>query len=403
MRKSTLGTVEAAPRLGVMIHEAVRVAIERAVEEELEAALGAPPYARSEGRRGYRNGSRPRSLTGPTGKFAMQVPRATMFTNEGKAEWRSSLLPRYARRVAEVNEAVTAAYLSGANTRRIRGALSPLLRHAPLSKSAVSRVIVTLKAAFDEWKRRPLDGLDVAYIYLDAIALKIRSARKVVSMPILVAVAVLTNGEKQLLSLEACTSESKDAWKGFIEQMTARGLKVPRLAIVDGGAGLLAALGVTWKDVPVQRCTVHKLRNIARKAPKHAYDEIKADYHRIVYAESERIARVAYQAFRRKWGKSCPAVVESLDEAGDGLLTFFRFPKAQWKTLRTTNAIERLNGEFRRRVKTQCSLCTEDAGVVVLFSLVATGQIKLRKLDGYQKLAKVAKAGPKQATTKRAA
>lgn len=120
MRKSTLGKVEEAPRLGVLIHDAVRAAIERAVEEELEAALGVAPYARNEGRQGYRNGTRPRSLTGPTGKFAMKVPRATMFTKAGKAEWRSALVPRYARRIAEVNEAVTAAYLSGANTLRGR-------------------------------------------------------------------------------------------------------------------------------------------------------------------------------------------------------------------------------------------------------------------------------------------
>ena len=160
--------------------------------------------------------------------------------------------------------------------------------------------------------------------------------------------------------------------------------------------------------MPVQRCTVHKLRNIARKAPKHAYDEIKAD------ADSERAARTEYKAFVAKWRKPCPSVVESLEDGGDELLTFYRFPKAQWRTLWTTNAIERLNGEFRhRRVKTQCSLCTEDAAVVVvvvvvLFSLVATGQIKLCKLDGYQKLPNVTKVTSKQApssatTTKRAA
>lgn len=394
MRKVILKQVEveAAPRLGVMIHDAVRAAIEKAVNEELVAALGAPAYARTEQRRGYRNGSRPRTLTGPTGKFELEVPRATMFTEGGEQEWRSTILPRYSRRIAEVNEAVVAAYLSGANTRRIRGALAPLLRDAPLSKSAISRVIVTLKAAFDAWKKRPLDALDISYVYLDAIALKVRSGRKVVSMPVLVAVVVLTNGDKQLVSLEACSSESKEAWKGFIEQMTERGLRAPLLAIVDGGAGLLAALAVTWKDVPVQRCTVHKLRNIARKAPKHAYEEIKADYHRIVYAEDEATARAEYKAFVRKWSKTCPAVVESLEEAGDQLLTFYRFPKSQWRTLRTTNAIERLNGEFRRRVKTQCSLCNEDAAVVVLFSLVATGQIKLRKLDGFDTIANVVSA-----------
>lgn len=376
------------PRLGDMIHQAVRDAIERAVEEELEVALSAPRYARDQRRRGYRNGSRARTLTGPTGRVEMQVPRARVFTGDGgDREWRSSIVPRYQRRLAQVNEAVTAAYLCGANTRKIRGALSPLLRDAPLSKSAVSRVIVTLKGAFEAWKRRPLAEIDVTYVYLDAIVLKIRSAKKVVGMPVLVAVAVLANGEKQLLSLEACSSESAAAWKGFLDQMIARGLKTPLLAIVDGGAGLRAALSATWKGVPVQRCTVHKLRNIQRKAPKHAYEEIKVDYNAIVYADDEKASRSAYQAFCRKWGKSCPGVVESLDEAGDELLTFFRFPKAQWRTLRTTNAIERLNGEFRRRVKTQCSLCTEDAAVVVLFSLVATGTIRLRKLDGFETIA----------------
>lgn len=380
-------------RLGMMIHQAVREAIERAVDEELESALGASPYSRTELRRGYRNGSRTRTLTGPTGACELRVPRGTMFTRDGeREEWRSQILPRYSRRIATVNEAVTAAYLNGANTRKIRGALSPLLRDAPLSKSAVSRVIVTLKAAFDAWKGRSLSELDVAYVYLDAIALKIRSARKVVSMPVLVAVCVLANGEKQLVSLEACTSESTDAWKGFLDGMIVRGLRTPLLAIVDGGAGLRAALATAWKKVPVQRCAVHKLRNIARKAPVHAYEEIKADYHRIVYADDERSARTAYQAFARKWSKSCPSVVESLEEAGDELLTFFRFPKSQWKTLRTTNVIERLNGEFRRRVKTQCSLSTENAAVVVLFNLVATGTIRLRKLDGYEKIANVMSA-----------
>jgi len=387
-----------APRLGMLIHEAVRDAIELAVEEELEAALGAKRYARTDERRGHRNGSRPRTLTGPTGKFEMRVPRGTIFERRGrqsidaavvKKEWSSKILPRYSRRIAEVNEAIAAAYLSGANTRRIRGALSPLLRDAPLSRSAVSRVIVTLKEAFDAWRKRPLGELDIAYLYLDAIVLKVRSARKVVSMPVLVAMAVLSNGEKQLLSLEVCTSESMDAWKGFLEQMTSRGLRKPLLVIVDGGAGLISALPVTLRGVPVQRCTVHKLRNIARKAPRHAYEEIKADYHRIVYADDGRSARAAYKAFEQKWAKTCPAVVESLREAGDELLTFFAFPKAQWKTIRTTNTIERLNGEFRRRVKTQCSLCTEDAAVVVLFSLVATGQIKLRKLDGYETITTV--------------
>ena len=136
----------------------------------------------------------------------------------------------------------------------------------------------------------------------------------------------------------------------------------------------------------VQRCCVHKLRNLERKAPKHALSEIRADFHRIVYAENAAAARLAYTAFERKWSARCPGVVRSLQEGGEELLTFFQFPKRQWKTLRTTNVIERLNEEFRRRVKTQGSLPTEDAALVLLFGLVVSGQIRLRRLDGWRQI-----------------
>src|SRR2546428_3836287 len=122
---------------------------------------------------------------------------------------------------------------------------------------------------------------------------------------------------------------------------------------------------------------------------KHALAEIRDDFHRITYAGNADAARAAYAAFERAWAKRCSGVVTSLREGGDELLTVFAFPKAQWKTLRTTNTIERLHEEFRRRVKTQGSLPSEDAAVVLLFSLVATGQIKLRRIDGWQKIATV--------------
>ncbi len=125
-----------------------------------------------------------------------------------------------------------------------------------------------------------------------------------------------------------------------------------------------------------------------RKAPEHAQEEIADDFHEIVYAKDGKAAEAARDALRRKWEKGCPGVVRSLDEGGDELLTFYGFPKQQWKTIRTTT-IERLNGEFRRRVKTQGSLPTEDAALVLLFSLVASGQIWLRKLDGFEKIATV--------------
>ncbi len=124
----------------------------------------------------------------------------------------------------------------------------------------------------------------------------------------------------------------------------------------------------------MQRCCVHKLRNLERKAPKHVGPEIRDDFHRIVYAANADAARAAYASLERTWGKRCQ---------------FFTFPQAQWKALRSTNVIERLHQEFRRRVKTQGSLPNEDAALVLLFSLVASGQIKLRRIDGWRKIATV--------------
>jgi putative transposase len=217
----------------------------------------------------------------------------------------------------------------------------------------------------------------------------VRSAGKVVSVPVLGVVGVLPDGRKHLLAVELCAGKSFAAWKGCLDDLVARELGAPVLCIIDGNAGLRRAVGLVWPKAAVQRCCVHKLRNLERKAPKHALDEIRDDFHRIVYAANGDAEGAAYAAFERNWAKRCPSVVTSLREGGDELLTFFTFPQAQWKTLRTTNTIERLHEEFRRRVKTQGSLPSEDAALVLLFSLVVSGQIKLRRIDGWRKIAAV--------------
>src|SRR5439155_2923181 len=191
-----------------------------------------------------------------------------------------------------------------------------------------------------------LADLEVAFLYLDAIALRVRMDKRVTSVPVLVALAVLADGQKQLVAMEMCGSESHEAWKEFLAGLVERGLRAPLLCIVDGNAGLRRALSTVWSKTPVQRCAVHKLRNLERKAPKHALAEVKADFHEIVYAESEAAARKAHAPFVSQWKSRCPGVVKSLEEAGDELFTMYRFPKQQWKNIRTTNVVERLNGEF---------------------------------------------------------
>jgi transposase-like protein len=365
----------------------VREKVERLLSEEIDGALGAGTYERVSTRVGYCKGVREREINTPLGKRTIAVPRGEYFEErDGVKEWHSHLLPRYTKRAKSVDAALIAMYLGGVNTRRVKAVLRPLLRGTPLSKSAVSRLIQRLKDAFKEWQQRPITQRFVA-VYMDAIYLKARFAGKVSSIPVLAAIGVTAKGEKVLLSLEAKGSESQEAWQGLIAGLVARGLKrAPKLAVIDGNPGLRAALSLAWPAIEVQRCAVHKLRNLLSHAPKHAHEAIREDFHAIVYAKSYTEAKAAYERMVKVWHKQGEAVARSLEEAGEELLTFFRYPESQWKSLRTTNAIERLNLEFRRRVKTQGAFPNAEAALLVLFGLVASGLVKMRKIDGWREL-----------------
>jgi transposase-like protein len=368
----------------------LRTLVERLIRTELIEALGAGRYERAPERRGYQHSPRERTITTGLGPVTLTVPRGRLFTPEGEtAEWQSKLLPRYARRTREVDAALIGLYLSGTNTRRVKLALKPLLKGAPLSKSAVSRVVAGLKDQYETWRTRDLRGEALKVLYLDAIWLRVRLAKKIEKLPVAVAVGVREDGAKVLLGLWAYASEGRAAWGGVLEDLTARGLPIPALVVIDGGKGLRGAVTECWPKVAVQRCTVHKLRNLEAHAPKRLHDELRQDYRELVYAEDERAARRAWLKFTTKWKKLCPAVAESLEEAGTELLTFYRFPECQWKGLRTTNIVERVNEEFRRRVKTQAVLPSEDSALLLLYGLAASGQLRFRKLDGYQELDQV--------------
>jgi transposase-like protein len=364
----------------------VRQAIETTVEEELTELLGGDRYERIEGRRGYRNGSQERTVTTSMGQRTLRLPRARIVEDNGTTrEFRSELLPRYGRRTREIDEAILGVYLAGANSRRIRKALEPMLGSANVSKSAVSRIVGRLKAVFSAWSQRDLSTERYAVLYLDGFHLKVRLARRVVSVPVLAVLGVAEDGTKVLVSLRLAASEAASQWSSVLLDLQKRGMTAPLVIVVDGHAGLQKALEA-WSEVRVQRCARHKLVNLQEHCPAHARPEMKRDYRRIVNAMDGIAARKAYDAFLAKWSKLCPAVARSIEEAGQELLTFYEFPKAMWRALRTTNPLENLNREFRRRTKTQASFGREDAAVTLLYGLVALGQIRMHKIDGHREL-----------------
>jgi putative transposase len=364
----------------------IRDALDVALAEELAAALGSERHERTDQRCGYRNGSRDRTITTPDGPRTVTVPRGRIAGPDGATqEFHSQLLPRYARRTRAIDEAILGCYLGGVNSRRIRTALKPLLGARHLSKSAVSRIVARLKALCATWQDRDLSTERYAVIFLDGFHLKIRMAKRVVSVPVLAALGIAENGQKCLLQLRLAASEAEVTWGAVVTDLQQRQLAAPLLLVVDGNAGLKNALK-QWEGVRIQRCSTHKLENLKALCPSHARAEMKRDYDRIIYAADGLAARAAYDAFVKKWSTLCPAVTKSLQEAGLELLTFYAFPKETWKSIRTTNTIENLNREFRRRTKTQASFSTEAAALTVLYGLVAFGQVQLRKIDGYTKL-----------------
>jgi transposase-like protein len=185
--------------------------------------------------------------------------------------------------------------------------------------------------------------------------------------------------------------ESSASWQEVLQSLIARNAGRPVLAVIDGNPGLEAALQTTWPKIDLQRCTNHKLWNLLAKAPAHLREELAEDYRRMIYAPTVAEVQQARTAFARKWKLRCKAVVSSFEEAGEQLFTFLSYPPSQWKALRTTNALERINEEFRRRTKTQASLPSEDAVLLLLFGLLRSGQIKLRRLVGWQDMATVTK------------
>ncbi len=205
-------------------------------------------------------------------------------------------------------------------------------------------------------------------------------------VPVLVTPGVCADGRRLILDLRLAGVESERAWLDAVQSLAVRNLGAPVLAVIDGNPGLAAALKTQWPGIAIQRCANHKLWNLLAKAPAHLREELAEDYRRMIYAESREAVEQARRGFARKWKLRCQAVYASLEEGGDELFTFTAFPASQWKALRTTNALERINEEFRRWTKTQASLPNEEAVLFLLFGLLRSGQIKLRRLVGWRQL-----------------
>ncbi len=380
------------------LRERAREFVQAMFEAELDEVLARSRYARrarpasgdsqaTPAVTGHRHGHRSRSLLGTFGKVEIAVPRARLNTSDGKTtEWKSGALRAYQRRTLAADALIASCYLSGTNTRRVRRALSTLFAGA-VGKDTVSRVWRKVKSDWDAWNARSLANEPIVRLILDGTVVRVRLDRKATAISLLVVIGVRADGQKILLAIKAMGSESTEAWRAVLDDLIRRGLRRPEFLIVDGAPGLEAAIAAVWDGVPVQRCTVHKHRNLLAHAPERLHEEITADYNDMIYAATREEIEVRRKAFIRKWRLKHRAVADSLEEAGQRLFTFTRLPPSQWKSARTTNAIERLHEEFKRRIKTQTVLPSADTAAMLFWALLASGQINMRKVDGWTTLA----------------
>lgn len=395
---SQLGA-EAAPQLfddwfdpiEMEVRDRAREFIEELIRSELDAALARPRYERggkadASGVRGHRHGSRKRSLIGTFGPVEIAVPRARLNAPDGKTtEWKSGALRAYQRRTLAADALIAGCYLSGTNTRRVRRALGALFAGA-VGKDTVSRVWRKVKSDWDAWNARSLAEEPIVRLILDGTVVRVRLDRKATAISLLVVIGVRADGQKVLLAIKSMGGESVEAWRTVLDDLIRRGLRKPELLIVDGATGLENAIAAVWDGVLVQRCTVHKHRNLLAHAPERLHEEIIADYNDMIYAATPEEIEARRKAFIRKWRLKHRAVADSLQEAGDRLFSFTRLPPSQWRSIRTTNAIERLHEEFKRRIKTQTVLPSADTAAMLFWALLASGQISMRKVDGWQTL-----------------
>jgi putative transposase len=345
------------------IRECVRVAMQELIEAEATAAVGAGRYERTEARVTERNGSRPRLLTTTAGDVNLSIPklRAGSF-------FPSILSPR--RRIDQALYAVVMeAYVQGVSTRSVDD-LVLALGGTGISKSEVSRICAGLDEAVGAFRTRRLDHTQFPYVYLDATYLHVRTEQAmVVSNAVVVATGVTSEGRREILGLDVGDSEDEVFWRGFLTSLKRRGLTGVKLVISDQHAGLVAAIARTMQGAGHQRCRVHFIRNVLAHVAKGEAEMVAAVF-RTIFAQPD------LSSMSRQWDKvqgelagRYPKIGALMDAAKAEVLAFAVFPREHWRKIWSTNPLERLNKEIKRRARV-VGIFPNEAAVIRLVGAV---------------------------------
>jgi len=329
--------------LRTVFQGAVRLALESVLEEVVRDMIGARRWQRLGSRRDVRNGTYLRRLLTTMGAIDVAVPRTR--ENGSPVE----VIGRYRRRAAEVDAGIVSAYVSGASTRDV-GRITEALMGEQVSRSTVSRVTKSLDEKVTELRKAPIAGA-IPYLFLDATFLDARWARTVENVSALVAYGIGLDGKRQLLAVTIGAEESEDSWSDLLTQLNERGLSGVELVVADAHAGLAKAVRKHIPEAPLQRCTVHLQRNVLAKAPQRLRSRLAKAVTQVFEAPSKAEAKKRVEALAAGLGKQVPEAIACLENGFEAATHFYAFAREHWHRIRSTNGLERLHGEIKRRTR----------------------------------------------------
>lgn len=329
--------------LRFLFRDLVQKALQELIDTELAEAIGAKPHERTDTRTNQRNGVRTRALSTPAGDVELKIPKV----REGSF-FPSLLEPR--RRVDRALWAVImTAYVTGTSTRKVDDLVRALGVDSGISKSTVSRVCLQLDEEVTAFRDRSLDHLEFPYVFVDATYLHGRKDHRVVSRAVVVATGVSSDGRREILDLDVGDTEDEVFWTQFLRRLRARGLTGVQLVISDAHTGLKAAIRKTFSGAGWQRCRVHFMRNLLARVPK-GHAEMVAATIRTIFAQPDPGAvRTQLRIVADSFAERYPAVSDLLLEAETDVTAYATFPQAHWKKIWSTNPLERLMREIKRR------------------------------------------------------
>jgi transposase-like protein len=369
-KESSQATLQTMLRERMLL--AIRATLIATLEEEIEAFVAASFYKHEPQRRDHRNGYYARNLGTSLGEIEdLPVPRS-------RKGFRTQLFERYQRRQAELDGSILDMFVNGISTQKVGDTLGKLAGINP-SPSTVSRVFHTLDGEFETWKKRPLKA-HYLYVFADGTYFTVIYEGVGCKMPIIAVVGIDESGQREVLGFSVGERENQDAWEQLLEELKTRGVQTIDLWITDGNQAMLNAVQAKFSASKRQRCIKHKMDNILGYVPEKQQEQVRLELRSIFYQVNRQKAVEAAAAFQLKYESVYPTAIECMKRDWEACLTFYDFPEKHWKFIRTTNIIERLFGEVKKRThKMAAAFRNEDSCLLMFYAIVRS--LKFRKIS----------------------